>query len=198
MTLCEGDWTTLKENQINYNESQSTSGLIRISSCSCWIVIHYEHTKSICWFCSKPSAPLCYISHRAKCAKPGRNACTCLLPPKRRMEENQSSVLLEGFILSVSLRNQKCCLLFQVSLITTFCQNAQQAQPLIDLAQSQLNAIYCIKAKSIGPYTSGMTWQRDIIVESRFFTASGHGMCPRFWNDSDMLNHWNSLKIMIF
>lgn len=194
MTLCGGEWTTLKENQIYYNESQPTSGLIRISSCSCWIVIHYEHTKSICWFCSKPWMSLCYISHRAKCAKPGWNAPTCLLPPKRGMVENQSCVLLEGYIVFVRLRKQKSSSLFQVSLITTFCQNAQQAQPLIDLAHSQLNAICCINAKSMGPYTNRMTRQCYMIVESRFFTAYGHGEMPRFWNDSEMQNLWNSCK----
>lgn len=54
------------------------------------------------------------------------------------MEETQSGVVLAGRILFVRVVKQEfSSLIFQGSLITSFCQDAQPALPVIDLAHSQ-------------------------------------------------------------
>ncbi len=56
---------------------------------------------------------------------------------RERMEESQSGVQFAGCVLFVWEGQQKFSLLFQVSLIIIFCQDAQPALPVIDLAHSQ-------------------------------------------------------------
>lgn len=70
-----------------------------------------------------------------------RSAATSLFPNPKETKKDEKEIqlgqMLAGRIMFVRIGEQKFLLLFQVSLITFFRQDAQPALPVIDLAQGQ-------------------------------------------------------------
>jgi len=161
MWPCEGEKTLLKENRTYFNYSKSTLRLVRISSCSCWIVIHWEHTKSICCSCSEPCTSLCYLT--------GLNVPNwgVMQPPALSPHgENKGNPVWIGELHTIcwvvetemlwALPNQFNHLLLPRCTACPVCD-------WLGLLPASIQ-FFCINAKWVSHNANKMTWQRAIIV----------------------------------